>query len=193
MIRKFGGSTGVDIQPQGLDLGISGSNIKSVQRGTISMSSGTSATVTIAPVNVQSAIVKITYARISDGSNYGASYESFTAILTNSTTITISRYSATSNILRISWEVIEFNNVKSLQVINTTFLSNTQTNVTIAPVNISKTMLFPSFASTLAASLIAAINVDIILANSTTLTITPISIGSSYTAGTSVIQIIEFN
>lgn len=84
-----------------------GSQIKSIQRGTITISGSASATATITAVNTSKSELRFLGARtIDDTVNaWGTS----TIELTNSTTITARWYSAAfPNANNVSWELTEF-------------------------------------------------------------------------------------
>jgi hypothetical protein len=117
-----------------------GSNIKSKQSGKVLMNGGTK-TVTISAVDLTKAIVRITYAPSSQ-SNPSANAVTVSGELTNATTITFT-LNQTINNITVLWEVIEFNNVKSLQSgnWNNSLASST---LTVSSVNPSKSMLFYS-------------------------------------------------
>jgi hypothetical protein len=92
------------------------SNIKSIQRGILEMSSNeVSKNVTISSVNTAKAMVNFLGAkaeniyRITDGDAYALTSHHFVTLqLVNSTTIGISRVEADSAQVTVSWEVIEF-------------------------------------------------------------------------------------
>jgi hypothetical protein len=112
------------------------SNIKSIQRGSVSLS-GTSITVNINPVNTANAIILLS---IKPGGDF--SYEFYKPAFVNGSSFTI-----TSDFLGaacvIKWQVIEFNNVKSLQTGDTTIsTANTAQTVTVNSVDPTKAILF---------------------------------------------------
>ena len=82
-----------------------GSGIKSIQRGTISISNALSATATITSVNTNKSMVSFLgfteTSTLTD--NRGAAY----IVLTNATTVTANRLTS-SNTTTVSYEVIEF-------------------------------------------------------------------------------------
>jgi hypothetical protein len=134
MIRNFG-ATGMTNQPQGLDLGLSGSNIKSIQRGTASvLSTDTAKVVDINAVNRANSIIKFNYI-IYAPAQYLCQTE-WMVDFSSSTQITFQRTTANGQ-LEIQWEVIEFNNVKSKQTGWTV-----SANTTIASVDLNKTTIF---------------------------------------------------
>lgn len=142
MIRKFGGAIGVDSQPLGLDIGLSGSNIKSIQRGSFVYSNKTTFNVTISSVDMSKSIVIVS----TDSRTGSAGKNSVVGNLTTSTNINFSTYYADASFNNyVSWQVIEFNNVKSLQR-GTQALITTDTtkNITISAVNDLKSIVFAS-------------------------------------------------
>jgi len=89
-----------------------GSNIKSIQRGFTALDgSTTSKTVTILAVDTTKAIIKVYYY------NAGAAavYTAIQAIISSATSFSLIRGDINGSTCSIYWEVIEFNNVKSLQ------------------------------------------------------------------------------
>lgn len=93
---------------------IGGSNIKSLQRGTASMSNTqTSINISIDPINPNNSIVLIDVDPELGGTQYTREIL-VNPIITNSTTINLTR-NASVRTLKIGWTVIEFNNVKSKQ------------------------------------------------------------------------------
>lgn len=132
MIRKFGGAAGVDIQPAGVDIGFGGgSNIKSIQRGTIVMDSSTK-NVTINAVDLVKSIVIIDY----NNTGYTSNGICNQAVLLNATTISITGWTGNT----VAWQVIEFNNVKSVQR-GTASINADVSSLTISVVNLSKSIV----------------------------------------------------
>jgi hypothetical protein len=118
-------------------------NFTSIQRGSFQPWNGNTnltATITISPVNVNNAVVIIKLFP-SNPAN-AASYESCYAQLTASNQITLTRTQGVSLTTTVHWEVIEFNNVMSKQSGLAT------SDVTIASVNLSKSLIFSSSNST---------------------------------------------
>jgi len=143
MIRRFGGASGLAVQPQGLDLGLGGSNIKSVQSGEVTISNGTDTqNVTIAPIDVTKSIVLVC---TSPGTSSTPGALLIKAKMATATNLELKRYS-TANAVVVSWQVVEFNNVKSKQsgylVIDNAHLTST---VAISAVDTNKYMLLISF------------------------------------------------
>lgn len=137
MIRKFGGSSGIEIQPQGIDLGIGGSNIKSIQRGETTMTAVTM-DIPIASINKNNTITVLTGIKFQLGSTDSRKTTAFLE-LTSATNLRISQAGTyyAPNIVVVTWEVIEFNNVKSKQV-GDIALSSTDVNVSINSVDLNK-------------------------------------------------------
>lgn len=119
-----------------------GSNVKSIQSGYVSVNE-TTANVTISAVNLANSIVKITYTNQSAGDT--AKNLSIQAKLTNSTNIQFTNGGIYSYPFQVYWEVIEFQNVKSIQ--KGDYAYTTSGSTTISSVNTSKAMLFFSFYS----------------------------------------------
>ena len=117
-------------------------NIKSIQRGSYALSS-TSGTVSITAVNLSQAIVKISYYP-GAGQTGNANAANITATLTSTTQVTFNKVVGTGSV-EIDWEVIEFDNVKSLQTGSVDLNSVASVNVSITSVNTSKSILFFSF------------------------------------------------
>lgn len=81
-----------------------GSGIKSIQRGVISPTSGSTGTITISSVNTAKAVSLLTGFIIAAGVERGVTLE-----LTNATTLTWTTWSASdSGSSRIAWQVVEF-------------------------------------------------------------------------------------
>lgn len=119
--------------------GASSSNIKSIQRGTSTISaSNPSVNTAITSIDTTKSIIRIT---TKSSSIFGASYDICKAVITSSTQLTFTRNTSNTNSITIYWEVIEFNNVKSLQSGQSGFAVTT---VTVSAVNTSKSLLFSS-------------------------------------------------
>lgn len=98
IVRTFGTVSGITEQPTGLDFGLSGDLIKSIQKGTGSGAitiNAVDTTKSIAFLSVQTGGIPSANPRIQ---------------LTDATTVTITNSSAS-----IEWTVIEFKKIKSLQ------------------------------------------------------------------------------
>lgn len=81
-----------------------GGGIKSIQRGDIGLGNGTTFTATVSAVNPAKAVLM--YLGTTDGSNNGTGV--FRLQLTNGTTITAIRYSASNSISTCSWQLVEY-------------------------------------------------------------------------------------
>lgn len=138
MIRKFGSVAGID-NPQGIDIGIGGgSNIKSIQKGTFSINSASPYTVSIAAVDMTKSILLFNHTN----KNGVGGNEIVMGKILNSTQLEFTCY--TTNVYAdVSWTVIEFNNVKSIQRgdITTTTGSFSQA---ITAVDLNKSILIVS-------------------------------------------------
>jgi len=164
----------------GLDGG-GGSNIKSIQKGTLTLIA-VDTNITISAIDLTKAIVVV---RMYMTSNSKSSQCSVSGDLTTSTNLLLNVPEAYSQ--EVEWEVIEFNNVKSLQR-GVVSIDTTLTNTTISSVDVNKTMVIYSFTSNDTNNIPLAILVSSYL---TTLTNLQSVIGSS--TGTLKYQIIEFN
>ena len=102
IVRSFGTVSGITEQPTGLDFGLSGDLIKSIQKGTGS-GSGLK-TITINPVDTTKSIA---FLSVQTGNAPSANPR---IQLTNATTVTVTNSSAS-----IEWTVIEFKKIKSIQ------------------------------------------------------------------------------
>lgn len=123
-----------------------GSNIKSIQRGLYDMVSATQVTINIFPIDTNASIVRITFN--GTGKVIFLSRVLMSCKILNSTQIELKRDS--SNIYSaqpIYWEVIEFNNVKSIQNGSVAMDVNSK-NIAINTVELSKSMMFYNIWST---------------------------------------------
>lgn len=112
------------------------SPIKNTQRGIASITNGnTSVTVVLSTIDITKSIVKISY--------FGVGTLQPRAVITNSTTLTITRY-ASSGTTNVNWEVIEYNNVKSLQSGNLNLTGSTESVVSVSSINTLKSTLYVS-------------------------------------------------
>ena len=140
-----------------------GSNIKSIQSGQVDIAS-TSIDITISAVDLTKSIPIITYYN----NQTTPSKSLLRAKLINSTTLRI--YLDTyGNVTPLTWKVIEFNNVKSLQTGDTS-----SSSITVSSVNVNKSVLFAS--STSATTTGNAYNIRYTISNPTTITIDSIPI-----------------
>ena len=118
-----------------------GSNVKSSQRGETIVST-TTVDVVISEVDIDKSIVELNiYA-----SSTSPASSLISAELINPTTLRL-YINTTGATAKASWQVTEFNNVKSLQK-GTSVVSTTGTNVTISTVNLNKSLLIASCTST---------------------------------------------
>lgn len=118
------------------------SNIKSIQRGSATINATNSVDVAITSINLTQSILNFGCSKASG--NVAPVTVAVMGKLTNSTNI---NFSTDSNAVAITvyWEVIEFNNVKSVQRGDLTInADNTDIAVTINSVNISKSMAITS-------------------------------------------------
>lgn len=119
--------------------GIAGSPpYKSIQQGTYALAAA-SGTVTISSVDLTKAVVIIASKNYA-GTNMFKTAAHCTAALTNSTTITFAR-GYNDGTLTVTWYVIEFNNVKSIQRGTVTPTAATSTTA-VTTVTIAKSILF---------------------------------------------------
>lgn len=155
-----------------------GSNIKSIQRGFIQLDNGGASpytnSITISAVDLTKAIIKITVnGNDPDNTYYTVERHCVKASLTNATTLALYLTAATISPYcpSVSWEVIEFNNVKSLQK-GTTAMAGTlgSVNQTIAAIDMAKTIIFFSHSMTGPAGNLLYQNVSCVLASTTQLT-----------------------
>lgn len=87
-----------------------GTSIKSIQRGTITVASATSATATITSVDTAKSELRMLGETMSTAASIGALATNFVRIsLTNATTITATRISAAADATIVSWELTEWN------------------------------------------------------------------------------------
>ena len=167
--------------------GPSGSNIKSMQSGTYTLTS-TNGTVTISNVDLTKAFLIFSYTPSS--ADTSAAKQITTGVLTNSTTITFTANSVPTGTL-ITWQVIEFNNVKSNQRGSIGAPTSTTQNITISNVNPSKCLYFISLTSAQGGTSAGWVLFSAVLSSSTNFLITW---GNNYGAVLSCNwQIIEFN
>lgn len=126
------------IGPQGMSgmVGLWGapSLIRSIQRGIISITSAASATATITAVVTDNCVIRLLGVNTGGASTYDLVP---TIALTNSTTVTATRYSTAANATTASFEVIEYapGVIKSVQRGTGTFAGASPLNVTITAVS----------------------------------------------------------
>jgi hypothetical protein len=162
-----------------------GSNLKSGQKGTVQFPSNTTTfNVAITNVDVNKSILKFTVRSISGSLTPSAL--SVVGMIFNGTTLKFDvRSGSSSSNLVISWEVLEFNNVKSLQKGNFTGASS---SITINQINTQKSSIqhsktVDSTTTTEYRSLLSTSSID---------TTTGITLSSSE-SGVWHWQVIEFN
>lgn len=140
-----------------------GSNIKSLQKGSVSAtSSSTTTNVTINNVNIDKSIVISNFNINYDGTSATANANNilFTSKLSSSNLLVLERGNSVINTIGLNYQVIEFNNVKSKQSGTTTLLSaSTSITVTISPINIEKHMLVYSVRATNVATFFVLLHV----------------------------------
>lgn len=165
--------------------GPGGSNIKSIQRGTTTMTAVTM-NVTITGINLNAAIVKI---KVKHGTNAGGP-DTVKAILTTTTNLALTIGCGSAESAVVNWEIIEFYNVKSIQQGTKTFTSGGSATQAITSVNTNKSYI--EFSFTTSAYNPASDNFFIggELTNSTTLTFTSADVTNTKTIAW---QVIEFN
>jgi len=122
-------------------------SIKSIQRGSYTINSLSSTTITISSVDLNSSIV-IFSNRFISGANAAYGIAVYAALI-NSTTLEIGRGGSSSK-QQVEWQVIEFNNVKSVQRGTVTMTApsssaTVSTSVTISAVDLSKSICLVSF------------------------------------------------
>ncbi|MBC3901422.1 hypothetical protein GH811_17620 [Acetobacterium malicum] len=149
MIRKFGGSSGVEFQPQGVDIGVGGGSlIKSIQRGNSAMSyTSTSMEISISSIDKSKSIIRISQGGASGSSGGALSTTLLKATFKNGESkIVIERastMSATQFTVQFSWEVIEFAPSCTIQSGVATMSQNATTaSVSISNIDMSKSLLF---------------------------------------------------
>lgn len=126
-------------------IGVGGNNVKSVQRGNTKIGRVSTLNIAISEVDLTKAIVKISPMAYSGP----AEYSNVRATLTSSTNLELNIYNAVGSDVgesQLSWEVIEFNNVKSLQkgLKSVTGLNNPQAISEVDPI---KSILFYSYST----------------------------------------------
>lgn len=121
------------------------SNIKSVQRGTFSTTGTSIYNIAISSVDLKKSIVIVNLSTWN--TDLPDSEVCVQAILTSSTNLQLKNITAAYWGTVVSWTVIEFNNVKSLQN-GVKSISSATDVITISNVNISKSLLFYSWTST---------------------------------------------
>ena len=126
----------------------SGSNVKSIQNGVLSVatSSETSFDVNISPVGPLKSVVILSCRLVSGSTALDKRYFFFKGSLTSGTVLNITRtLSSTSMSAEVSWQVIEFENTKSIQM-GTSTDTATSVSIEITGVVTTKSVLFFSYA-----------------------------------------------
>lgn len=166
--------------------------IKSIQRGTITITGAASVTATITSVNTASAVVRMvgftTSGTLTD-------YQTFPRVeLTNATTVTASvNTSPGANSVVVSYEVIEYDPtyVKSLQRGTIALAGSSSKTATITAVDTTHTELIDcGFTTSNSGASTSTVNTDMVLTNSTTITATSVGTGANQTVG---YQVLEWN
>lgn len=150
------------------------SNIKSKQRIAVSLTS-TSQNVTISGVDLTKAIVRISYAFGSDSSILGYIFVQATFSSSTNVVLAVNNYSVA---ITAVIEVIEFNNVKSLQSGQTSF-NGTSSSITVTSIIINKSILFYSLSSSDVAGSgvnVAEVLTHVDLSNTTAITLQQINV-----------------
>jgi hypothetical protein len=175
IVRRVGTNVFI-LRPSG-----GGSNIKSIQRGNFSIDSFTlTANIPITSVDPNKSVVRILF----NNASTNASQIQLTGELTSATNVLLTKNS-TGTASSVDWEVIEFNNVKSMQKGFATITSGSQ-NVSISPIVLAKTLIFSSIRT-------AATNITLPTVNSFIASGTTTIRHKGYTTGTAYYQVVEFN
>lgn len=141
LTRLFGGASGITNQPQGLDIGIGSSNIKSIQQFAITMNAGIGSVDTaISTVNSANTI-----ALLGNQTNPSSNLQltTISATVTTNTNLNLSRVASGSPTLIVYVTVVEFQNIKSIQKgAVTKNSSSASVTASITPVVLNKSILF---------------------------------------------------
>lgn len=164
------------------------SNIKSIQRGTATYNAATTLDVPITVVDLSKAIVIVTACH-AYSSGVSPSALAIMGKLTSATNINLSSAASLGSIT-VSWEVIEFNNVKSVQSGDFSVTSdNTDQSVAITAIDPTKSFIISSSKSGISNATATGMLSIARIASSTS-----IVIRSSYNTSETVHwQVIEFN
>lgn len=162
-----------------------GSNIKSIQRGTIAINVATTTIdITVTSIDTTKSIAIISNNQ--DGVS-NPSEACFAITIINATTIRITRTASSFTSITVSWQLIEYNNVKSKQT--GTFEQTsalTDQSVTVTSVNTSKSILYATHTSVVTGIQTASWVFLYKLLNSTTIAF------NGQNASTKYWQLIEF-
>lgn len=161
-----------------------GSNIKSIQRGVASVNS-TAINIPLTSVDVTKSIVII---QVNSNGENNTQFVAISAKLTTATNLLLSR-NATSGTALVSWQVIEFNNVKSKQT-GTKITNLSSDTATITSVSTAKSILISTYITAVNVASISACFNNTVLTNSTTITFNTYNITNTTTYEW---QVIEFN
>lgn len=145
-----------------------GAVIKSVQRGATAILAGqTSSVVTVSQVDVSKSFIKIYSSASPVGTEYMYSVMPM-ADITNSTTLTFSRSSGAvaSQNVNVYWEVVEFESGVSVQK-GAASTSNISFDVTISPIDTSRSFLVFSASSTSSSQNLSSAHAALIVNSST--------------------------
>ena len=163
--------------------GAGGSNIKSIQRGTV-LFSATSTAVAITAVDINKSIVIMQV--YSAGAN-STQIALVGATLTNATTITFEKNLAGN--VDVSWQVVEFNNVKSKQYGSKATAAASDT-VAITGIDTAKSVLVVTYFTAVNTASIRDCFNYAVLTNSTTITFTTYNTSANTTYKW---QVLEFS
>ena len=145
MIRKFGGSAGIDGQPQGLDIGVGGgSNIKSIQRGNLILDATLDAKLNTSEFNRDKSIVT---ASIFIPGTQPTLAQSLAAFYMSTSANEVWYKKTRAGIVNASWQITEYNNVKSKQA-GLVSSSSAIVTIPINAINHEKTLIAISSCST---------------------------------------------
>jgi hypothetical protein len=169
--------------------GAGGSNIKSAQSGFTTMTAVT-VDIPVSSIDITKSIVIIREQGYNSG--YGVKTKMVGAALINSTTLRL--YLNTYNVNtqpQVTWQVIEFNNVKSKQSgIKLISAYDTDVTVTISSINTAKSIIICSATSSGTSDSDQALQFNARISNSTTIAFKTSANASEITA---YWQVIEFN
>lgn len=189
MIRNFG-ATGLNQQPQGLDLGLGGSNIKSIQTGTTTFNTS-SATQVISPIDINKSILLISYYSVFGDNN--PAKELVRGQISSANQLTFNLGATPGGNILVSWTVIEFTNVKSLQRGTLAKTANTtEQTLTISAIDTTKCFIIAYMSMADSTATIYYMPLKYRIINSTS-----IGFQGSFTSAVTPInidwQVIEFN